>query len=130
MESVKKRDQRERRAYRLTRPNGQEANRKLTPEQVHEIRFGNATFEDMEARFGVSRNAIWGCSMGQTYKDLPMNPERPNGRKPNMFSVEQIKDIRRRLEAGEHATKIAELYNCGRTTIGNIKARKIYKWVR
>lgn len=130
MLSVKKRDQEQRRAYRLTKPDGQHFRRKLTAEQVHEIRFGTTPYNELAERYGVSTNVIHLAGSGQTYKDHPMNPEQPNGRRPLMFTAEQVVSIRERAANGESMTRIADEFGTARGSIYAMVARRSYKWVR
>lgn len=45
--------------------------RRLTPEQISEIRSSRSTLKDLAKKFGVTSNSIWQVRARQTYVDLP-----------------------------------------------------------
>jgi hypothetical protein len=60
-------------AAKKNRPVGNRKGRRLSEDNVSEIRFGVGTYEELARRFGVNRQIIWRVKTGREYKDLPMN---------------------------------------------------------
>lgn len=131
MLSPKQRDLAQRKAWLLANlEKGGRDRRKLTAEQVHEIRFGNERYADLARRFGVSYSVVQQCGMGQTYIDHPLNPDQPAGRRAARLSEGQVIEARRRYAAGESASKIAKGYGVSRRHMSQIISGMSYKWVR
>lgn len=115
-------------AANLTKGNADR--RKLTAEQVHEIRFGKEKYAELARRYGVTYNVIQMCGACETYKDYPANPDRPSGRRSSLLTETQVREIRARAEGGESSSSIAKDYPINRRHVSKVVSGMSYKWVR
>ncbi len=94
---------------------------KVTDRQAVEIRLlRKAGFPNRElaGAFGVSRNMIEKVTTGQTWKHLG-GPRIPKAK--GHLSADQVREIRRRLAAGEMKAPIAAAFNINRRSLLEIQ---------
>lgn len=100
------------------------ANSRLTVEQVVAIRERHAAGESQGAlgsEFGMSRAAVSQIVTGKTWADVGGPVREPQGGK---LDEAQVREIRRRLDAGESGVALAKEYGVSTTTITNVRHGK------
>jgi transposase len=97
--------------------------RKLTIEQVREIRDSDLSPKELERKYGMSQSAMWFILTGKTYKEDGMKIRKmPNrGRKQKIFAKDK-EVIRKRYfsEDGLRYRHLMEEYGVNNSTIGRV----------
>lgn len=112
----------------------------LTEKDVFNIRVlyaaGNITHRELGRMFGVHPAGISFICRGETWTHVggPRVSQEKNSlkesRKPysrRKYTSEQVKEIRKRYNAGEACPKLGKEYGCSHQTIVSIATRKTYK---